>query len=344
MKYKRMICHFLLLAGSLTILAEAAAFRQDKQRRVGEIEFFGYLGIDLEKVRAALPVHEGDAFPSSPEANSEMTDRLKAAIEQRAGYSPTDVQSVCCDDRGDGLIYIGLPGQSTTAFAYNPAPVGKQRLPAAIVNLYEQSLDVLLGTITSGAREDDSRGYTLSTDPTLRAKQLAMRAYARRHEIRVRRVLESAADARQRAAAAQVLGYADQSDGQVAALVRASRDVNEDVRNNAVRALSVISRASPKRAAQIPAPPFIQMLSSGTWTDRNKAGFLLGQLSEARDPKLLGQLRAGALPPLIEMARWRHPGHAYSARILLGRIAGIEESRLQQLLKDRQVETIIKAL
>jgi hypothetical protein len=33
--------------------------------------------------------------------------------------------------------------------------------------------------VKKGAREDDSRGYALSTtDPTLRAKQLATRAYA----------------------------------------------------------------------------------------------------------------------------------------------------------------------
>ena len=37
---------------------------------------------------------------------------------------------------------------------------------------------------------------------------------------------------------------------------------------------------------------------------------------------------------LIEMARWREFGHAQSARLILGRIAGIDEERLQRLAHD----------
>ncbi|PYK08500.1 MAG: hypothetical protein DME65_13950 [Verrucomicrobia bacterium] len=86
------------------------------------------------------------------------------------------------------------------------------------------------------------------------------------------------------------------------------------------------------------------MLSSGSWTDRNKAGFLLDELSKRRDAKLLSQLHSQALDSLIEMARWRSRGHADFARILLGRIAGIEETRLQQLVDAGQVDQIIQAL
>jgi hypothetical protein len=53
-----------------------------------------------------------------------------------------------------------------------------------------------------------------------------------------------------------------------------------------------------------------------------------GALSKSRDPKLLGQLRSRALESLIEMARWQVAGYAYTARILLGRIASIEETEL----------------
>jgi len=97
-------------------------------------------------------------------------------------------------------------------------------------------------------------------------------------------------------------------------------------------------------AARIPAERFIAMLSSGSWTDRNKAGFLLDELSKRRDPKLLSQLRSQAVVSLIEMARWRSRGHADFARTLLGRIAGIEETRLQQLVETGRVDQIIKAL
>jgi len=86
------------------------------------------------------------------------------------------------------------------------------------------------------------------------------------------------------------------------------------------------------------------MLNSGSWTDGNKAGFLLDELSKGRDPKLLSQLRAHALDSLIEMARWRSRGHAGTAGILLGRIVGIEETRLQQLVGAGEVDQIINEL
>jgi hypothetical protein len=55
-------------------------------------------------------------------------------------------------------------------------------------------------------------------------------------------------------------------------------------------------------------------------------------------------LRSEALTPLIEMARWRNAGHAYSARILLARIAGVEEERAPQLANATDGEEMIKAL
>jgi hypothetical protein len=84
------------------------------------------------------------------------------------------------------------------------------------------------------------------------------------------------------------------------------------------------------------------MLNSGTWTDRNKGAMLLEILSVRRDARLLGQLRRQALPSLIEMARWRNPGHAGNPRMILGRVAGIEENRLAQLVAKGNVEEIIR--
>ncbi len=346
MQHKNMNCTLLLLAGSLVTIAVAAvvieAFEQDQDKHIGEIEFYGYGGIDVLKVRAALPLHEGDEFPASSEANLEVVERIKQTVEKTLGYEPTDVEAVCCDERGEGMIYIGLPGSSSRSIAYSRAPRGRVRLPSRIVDLYEQYLDALREAVTQA--EDHSKGYALSLDPSLRAKQLAIRNYAIHHERHVSRVLKLSSDAEQRTVAAHVLGYVHQSKEQIAALVRASRDADEGVRNDAARALIVLAESDPKVASLIPSLQFIEMLSSPFWTDRNKASNLLGVLSRNRDPKLLEQLRAQALQPLIEMARWRNPGHAYSAQIMLGRIAGIEEMRLLQLLRDRQVEAIIKAV
>jgi hypothetical protein len=141
-----------------------------------------------------------------------------------------------------------------------------------------------------------------------------------------------------------LLGYTRRSRSQINALARASLDSNSGVRNNATRALVVLAASDPKIANQIPAQSFIEMLLSGTWTDINKASALISDLTSGRSQKLLAQLRPPqVLARLIEMARWR-TGHASPARIVLGRMAGIEEKRLQQLVSDGQVDVIIAAL
>ena len=106
----------------------------------------------------------------------------------------------------------------------------------------------------------------------------------------------------------------------------------------------MLAESGPQVAAQIPAAGFITMLSSGSWTDRNKAGAVVTSLTQSRDRKLLAKLRAEALASLLEMARWPSTGHAYSARILLARIAGIEERRAHQLAGADKIDEIINAL
>ena len=244
------------------------------------------------------------------------------------------------------MIYIGLPGASIKETKLNPAPKGNTRFPPEMVRLYDQTIDASTASVLKGdAREDDSQGYALSlSDPTLRAKQLEIRAYALRHENLIRAVLDSASEAKQRIVAAHFLGYARQSRSQISYLVRAAHDADDVVRNNATRALGVLAESSPRVAAQIPAGGFIRMLSSGSWSDRNKAAGLLTSLTKARAPKLLAELRSEALVSLIEMARWRDPGHAHSARILLARIAGIDEARAWKLAFADNADEIIKAL
>ena len=327
------------------VLLAAVTFGQDKSRHIGEVDFYGYADLDLNKIRTALPVREGDNFPDSHDAFLDTVKGIKEAIKQVIGKPPTDVAVVCCDAQGQGMIYIGLPGSSMRVVSYNPAPKGKIRFPPQIINLYQQTMDASSKAVLSGtAKAEGGKGFALSTDPELRSKQLATREYALGHGPLARKVLASSSSAEHRSVAAHVLGYARQSREQIAALVRASHDSDESVRNDAIRALGVLAQSSPKVADRIPPSGFVAMLSSGSWTDRNKAGFLLTELTKRRPPRLLNQLRSQALDSLIEMARWRSRGHADFARILLGRIAGIEETRLQQLVDAGQVDQIINSL
>ena len=329
---------------AIVFCAGFCLFSQNQSARIGPIEFFGHSGIDLEPVRAAIPVHDGDSLALTDEAIGGVRARIRQTIQRVVGHEPTDVAPVCCDDKGQWMIYIGLGGKSSGSFRYNDAPSGSAKLPPAVLKLYDEAMQANMEAVSRGASsEDDSMGYALSSDPAYRAKQLEMRQFALGHEVEIRRVLESSGEPRQRVAASELLGYAGQSKLQLVALTMASRDRDDNVRNNAIRALVVLASSNPKTAAQIPAEEFVPMLSSGSWTDRNKSAWLMEKLTQPRDPKLLDALRAQALDSLIEMARWRSPGHSGTSRMILGRIAGIEEKRLQAIVERGQVEEILSS-
>ena len=333
--------HRFVSAALLVVFICLAAFAQNEPRRIGSIDFFGHSGLNLDQIRSAIPLRIGSSYPGP----GQTTSVINKAVTSTIGRPATDVSSVCCDARGEFMIYIGLPGPSLKQTKFNPVPKGNTKFPPEILQLYTQTMDALTAAVVKGdAREDTATGYSLSNDPALRAKQLEVRAYALRNEKLIRTVLDSSNEASQRIVAAYFLGYARQSPAQIRSLVRASHDADEAVRNNATRALSVLAESGPQVAAQIPAAGFINMLSSGSWTDRNKASAVLLTLTSSRDPKLLAKLRSEALVPLVEMARWQNSGHAYSARIILARIAGIDDERARRLANADTADEIINAL
>lgn len=65
------------------------------------------------------------------------------------------------------------------------------------------------------------------------------------------------------------------------------------------------------------------------------------QLTQTRDPVLLTELRQRALAALIEMARWKTPGHADMFCFILGRIAGMPDKEIQSNLQRGEKEKII---
>jgi hypothetical protein len=317
------------------------ASKSDGKTAIANIDFFGYGNLDVTKLRSAVPIKAGESI-KLPEWGI-YRSRIEEAIRSLTGKFPTDVALACCNEHGDFMIYIGVAGTSSVAVQHKPAPTGEGRMPAAVMRLNRETDDALKRAALAGRTQQDlSSGYSLSADPEVRAKELQIREFALRNENLLRTVLSSSADAEHRAIAAQFLGYVNVSARQIADLVGAARDPDSGVRNNAVRALGVIAGSSQQRARMIPAKQFIALLKSDKWVDRNKAGWLMMNLTASRDPKLLKQLRTEAFDVLVEMARWHFVGHASSARRLLGRIAGIEEARLDTLIND-EAEAIIAA-
>jgi hypothetical protein len=102
--------------------------------------------------------------------------------------------------------------------------------------------------------------------------------------------------------------------------------------------------ADAASAIPVPYEPFVKLLHSPVWSDRNKASMALMALSDKRDPKLFELLRRRALGSLVEIARWNSEGHALPGFILLSRMAGYSDTDAHRLWETRDRETIISAV
>jgi hypothetical protein len=296
-----------------------------KNATVGIVDFYGLRQITEAHVRQALRIVEGDTITESTLRGAEK--RLRAL----SGVSEARVEGVCCDN-GKTLVYVGIEEKGTPAVRFNPPPTRHARLPDDVVRAgaafdaaFEKAAE------RGDLQEDQSKGHSLMHDPGARAVQEGFVALADRYGQQLREVLRDSDRREQRALAAQVLGYASDKASVVGDLSSAMRDSDADVRNNATRALWLIAAFAQKtadRKIQVPADPFVDLLNSLTWTDRNKSSLALMSLSESREQALLSTLRQKAVPALTEMARWKSPGHAVASVMILGRVAGIPENDL----------------
>jgi len=230
------------------------------------------------------------------------------------------------------MLFIGVAETDAPIPAFHAAPTGRIRLPAEIMKRDSVFQERLMDAMRGGrSAEVDSGGHEFFTDSALNEIQHEYLRYAATRIPMLRQVLTNSADARNRALAAELLDYAPDVRTVIPDLVAAIRDPDDGVRNAAMRALWVIAAHGQKEPAagiRVPAEPFIDMLWSLHWTDRNKASTALWQLTATRDAALLSKLRARALRPLIDIARWTDTGHAIPGLVLLGRIEGMTDEAI----------------
>lgn len=191
---------------ALSLVSVVAAASAPAEKRIGEIEFFGYDHMHVNKLRNASPVKEGDSFPETPAARAAMLESIEAAVKATIGRAATDVSPVCCDERGKWTIFIGLGGKR---IQYNAEPQGSARLPPHALKLYERFMSAVGQAVSKGdAGEEHSREFALATrNRAERTEELAMREYAARHAALIKDVLASSANDEQRIAAAELLGF-----------------------------------------------------------------------------------------------------------------------------------------
>lgn len=306
---------------------------------IGTIDFYGLHSLSESQVRQALKIKEGDPALTS-------FDEVVKSIGSLVGVERVYPSFGCCDKNGKSTLYIGIEEKGFPSLRFRPAPKKNVLLSQDVIEAGRAFLDTNEQAVLSGnATEDETQGHALSNYPPARAIQNQFIKFAARDISRLRDVLHNSVNAEHRAIATQVIAYARNKRAVVNDLVFAIKDPDSNVRNNAMRALAVMANAqeSGKLKVTIPWEPFIDLLNSIVWTDRNKSSLALINITQKRDPKLLARLRSRALPSLVEIARWKEKGHAAAGFFILGRIAGLPEKELNEVWKRDDRETIINA-
>jgi len=306
---------------------------------IGIIDFYGLHNLSESQVRQALKIKEGDSVPAS------LDDAVKE-LRALPGVEHVYPNIVCCDGNGKSLLYIGIEEKGFPALRFRPAPKKNILLSHDVVEAGRAFGEAIEQAVLSGdAVEDESQGHALTHYPAARAIQEQFIKFAARDLKQLRDVLHNSNNAEHRALAAQVIAYTKNKQAVVSDLVFAIKDPDEGVRNNAMRALGVMAQAQTegKLEINIPWTPFIEMLNSAVWKDRNKSSITLMRLTQKRDPAILAQLRDRAFESLVEMARWKDRGHAGGGFFILGRIAGLPEQELFEAWERNDRELVINA-
>lgn len=301
-----------------------------EKTRIAGVYFYGYAGLDLTKIKNAFPLKAADELDKEKwyQQQQALTDKIKRII----GKPSTDIALVYTVD--GPIVFVGIPGQSNLPQPeYNKSGSTRINAPQKIADAYDQ-LMALLPKAVAKKSKDDLDAYLK------KKKELTQLAAAERTSLLA--ALDSAL-AQDRVVASYALGLVAATKAELAALVKLCDDSDGTVRNNSTRELAELLVEKPELASEIPARRYIEMLNSPTWTDRNKAVFILMGLTKSRDPKILAEMCEKALPSLKEMCNWPS-GYSGSAIELLGRIAGISDEKLKVMVEKNQADEVLKAL
>jgi hypothetical protein len=327
------------LVGVIT-LSLSASVVSAQLPRVGSIDLYGLRKTTPQQVREALGINVGDSLTAL--ALFQVPSRLAAL----PGVASAAVDPVCCED-GKTMLYVGLAEDSMPTLELHAPPNGAIRLPLEVLQA-GAALDVARerAIMRGFMKEDVTQGHSLMADSAARMIQLQFVGLAAKHLDTLRKVLRTSSDPDHRGLAVEVLAYAANKVSVVPDLVYAMRDPSSGVRNNATRALWLIAlygQQHPESKIAVPYEPFIDLLNSLSWTDRNKSSLALMQLTESRDPKLLAALRARAFDSIVDIAQWTNPGHAMAGIMMLGRIAGIADPETYAMFERGERDKIIAA-
>ncbi len=328
----------------LTLLIKATPLLAQSDR-IGIIDFYG-MPFNQNELRKCLPFSENDTLPFSSETAYLMgLQKIKDCLLTQKNSKQADIAFVCCDEQNKLIVFVGV--DTTAAKPFKSAGQSDIKLPSEMKSTYDSLLNqVRIAVEKGGASENDSSGHSLMNYLPARQLQEKFIIYANQNVALLRDVLKNSIHDEQRQVASAIIAYYHNKAAIVDDLLDAVSDPYESVRNNAMRAIGIIieySNQKPQLKINVPADPFINMINSIYWTDRNKSSFVLLGLTANRDIKVLNQLKQGALQPIVDMANWKNEGHSMMGYTLLGRIAGWSDQEITDGTKQK-TESIKKML
>jgi hypothetical protein len=317
-------------------------------KSIAGIETYGLHGVAQKSILDAAGLQVGGAAPVSRQQQQAIVERLKKV----PGVRRTALVVVTVPyPTGTGgtvprpIVYIGVQETGRPDVAFREAPTGNVVLPKPIIDVYADFERAFLKSVRHGDfSEDDSNGYALLGDEAARTVQRKFVGLANQHYDRLIEVLRNARDDNHRVMAAWIIAYANDKQRVAADLITGTRDPNDEVRNNAMRGLSVLCGYARKHrdpSINVPTDWCFDLLESLQWTDRNKVLAVLDEITADRHAAIYRQLRQRSLPTLIEMARWKFAGHAVMAFELVGRIAGLSDPEIFKAWDAGQREQVI---
>jgi hypothetical protein len=334
-------------AATLFVVWLAHGAGAGEERDIAAVETYGLHRVDRKKILDVANLREGDRAPRSLEGKA-ITGRLQnvRGVKRAALVVVVTPFETAKGTVGRPIVYIGIQESDQPDVKFRPAPTGSVILPKAITKVYADYQRTFLESCRlNDFSEDDSNGYALGGNAAARAVQRKLPALADEHYDLLLDVLHNAKNADQRAMAATLIGYASNKKRAASDLVLGTQDTNELVRNNAVRAVSVLfnyARAHRDLGIEVSTDWCLDLLESLTWTDRNKAMAVLNAATIDGDAAVLAKLGQRSLPSLVEMARWKSAGHAMMAFSLVGRIAGLSDEEISKAWKAGEQEKVIE--
>ena len=293
---------------------------------IGAIDFYGLRTTSVAEVRELLPFNEGDArVPDS----GFLSEDLKVRVAEALDVSRVAMSVVCCLQDGKAIIFVGVEETPAPSVAYFAPPSSEIELPDEVLWSAAAADDAYVTAVRNGDYlGDSSEGHSLANNREVRILQERFVGFAETYWDTLIDVLHTSARPGHRAIAAQVIAYGTDKAAVASHLERAVLDPAVGVRNNATAALAIIAvyaNEHPELEIEILPDVFIDMLNSIEWLDRNKGASILSILTQSRDLELMTELRARALPSLIEMCSWKSEDHAFSSCVMLERILGLPE-------------------